>query len=77
MPKNKRIRNTKSERRRRVEFFLSNYRPILNITGLESETGLPQGSIQKYYSESRIIRDTRIKIIDTYLLEIFKDFLVD
>ena len=64
----------KKKRRKRVESFLKDRKPILNITGFERAVGVPKGTIQKFLSNDREIDDDRILKMDNYLLNAFIDY---
>ncbi|QKX07712.1 hypothetical protein HN014_22190 (plasmid) [Aquimarina sp. TRL1] len=61
--------------RERVEYYLITYKKILSIRPMEIYLSLPKGTIQNFVKHHRKIQDDRIKIIDSFLLDISYEYI--
>ncbi len=65
----------KSQKRGKVENFLRDNDPILNVRGLEKKIGLPKGAIQKFLRyDNRKLDDEKIDALDKFIKNIIENY---
>ena len=65
----------RSLKRKRVENWLLNKKPILNVVQFERGLGFTRGIISKFYSNKRILSQREIQILDQYVQDSIDQYL--